>query len=83
MYASKEIISCSVELHGATMGSAGLSPQGRQTLRVVPFWMPALMPMAMALLLLLLLIPLRSATLCFSAAAPLRPDGSIKTRACN
>jgi hypothetical protein len=41
--------------------------------------MPALTLMAMALLLLLLLIPLRSAALCFSVAAPLKPGRSIKT----
>ena len=69
-----------------------LSPQGRQTLRVVPFWMPALTLMAMAALLLVLvlvlvlvLIPLRSAALCFSAAAPLKPGRSIRheQHACN
>jgi hypothetical protein len=40
--------------------------------------MPALTLMAMASLLLVL-IPLRSAVLCFSAAAPLKPGRSIKT----
>jgi hypothetical protein len=44
--------------------------------------MPALTLMAMASLvvvLVLVLIPLRSAVLCFSAAAPLKPGRSIKT----
>jgi hypothetical protein len=44
--------------------------------------MPALTLMAMASLvvvLVLVLIPLRSAVLCFIAAAPLKPGRSIKT----
>lgn len=93
IYAKAVIISCSFDLHVRRNNATckyciydltSLSPQGRQTLRVVPFWMPALMLMAMALLLvLLLLIPLRSAALRFSAAAPLRPDRRISQEAKN
>jgi hypothetical protein len=40
----------------------------------MPFWMPALMLMAMVLVPLLSLTPLRSAALSFSAAAPRKPE---------